>query len=229
MCCDNNKLEFQRFHEVIYVLKCCMNVRTCTLKVALFRNVYSQHQFRNVTSVYHVGYPMQLYIYMYMYIFIATLLLSIRFKALSALAVTVQLNTFTCESHEKFCKTHTSSMRSMYTCIMLCSIQHVSNSMCVVCPLVPHHHEILLMHSTQVISIKAIQITDNIHTYLIQTQQQSISSQYWHLLLVVNIYVALAQNSFYHFRMVVTCATFGLPNKAHTYYNSQSLNNNLFI
>ena len=42
-------------------------------------------------------------------------------------------------------------------------------------------------------------------TYLIQPQQQNIESQCWHLLLVVTVYVAHAQNSFYHFRTVVTC------------------------
>ena len=38
----------------------------------------------------------------------------------------------------------------------------------------------------------------------------SIKPQHWRLLLVVNVYVAHAQNSFYHFSPLVTCATFGL-------------------
>ena len=37
----------------------------------------------------------------------------------------------------------------------------------------------------------------------------NIGYQRWYLL-VVNVYVARAQSSFYHFRTVVTCATFGL-------------------
>ena len=45
--------------------------------------------------------------------------------------------------------------------------------------------------------------------YLIQPQQQSIESQCWCLLLMCR-YIACAHNSFYHFRMVVLCITFGL-------------------
>ena len=47
-------------------------------------------------------------------------------------------------------------------------------------------------------------------TYLIQAQQQSTKSQCQHLLLVVSVYEAQAQTSFYHFTMVVPCVTFGL-------------------
>ena len=38
----------------------------------------------------------------------------------------------------------------------------------------------------------------------------SIKSQCWYLLFVVSVYVAHAQNSFYHFRTVVIHTTFGL-------------------
>ena len=52
---------------------------------------------------------------------------------------------------------------------------------------------------------------DNIHIFnTIKKTAASIESQYWCLLLVVGVYVAHAQNNFYHFRIVVTRATFGL-------------------
>ena len=43
--------------------------------------------------------------------------------------------------------------------------------------------------------------------HTIQTPQQVLGS---HLLLVVSVYVARAQNSLYHFRTVLTHGTFGL-------------------
>ena len=38
----------------------------------------------------------------------------------------------------------------------------------------------------------------------------SVESQHWCLLLVVSVYIAHAQNSFYHFKTVITHAKFGL-------------------
>ena len=38
----------------------------------------------------------------------------------------------------------------------------------------------------------------------------NIKSQHWCLLLVMSMYAAFAQNSFYYLNMVVTHATFGL-------------------
>ena len=49
---------------------------------------------------------------------------------------------------------------------------------------------------------------DNVHNNV--DTAASIRSQHWRLLLVVNVYVAHAQNSFYHFSPLVTCATFSL-------------------
>ena len=52
---------------------------------------------------------------------------------------------------------------------------------------------------------------DNIASYIFNIDTvASIGFQHWCLLLVVIVKIACAQNCFYRFRMVVTCATFSL-------------------
>ena len=74
--------------------------------------------------------------------------------------------------------------------------------MCVVCALMschkhPNHSNTANYHGK--------------HTYILNTDTAaSIGSQRWCTLLVMNVYVARAQHSFYYFRAVVTHATFGL-------------------
>ena len=65
------------------------------------------------------------------------------------------------------------------------------------------------MHSAQNISIQTTQIMDNINNVFNIDTATNIGYQRWRLL-VVNVYVACAQSNFYHFRTVVTRATFGL-------------------
>ena len=66
------------------------------------------------------------------------------------------------------------------------------------------------MHSTQSINIQIVQIIENISSYLMQTQWQILGPSAGGLLLVVSVYVAHAQNSFYYYRMIVTHVTSGL-------------------
>ena len=106
---------------------------------------------------------------------------------------------------KKFCEILVSSMWAMYTHITL----HAVYSIRVVCPLVTHHHWILLMYSAQSISIQTIPIMGNTYIFNIDTAA-SIGSQRWHSLLVMSVYVAHAQNNLYHFRMAVICATSSL-------------------
>ena len=85
------------------------------------------------------------------------------------------------------------------------SVYNASNSTHVVCPLMPHHHWILLMHSAWSIRIQVVQIMENVHiwyTQLLILGLGAVNTMYVH--------IVCAQNSFYYFRVVVTHATFGL-------------------
>ena len=69
--------------------------------------------------------------------------------------------------------------------------KHVMNSVHVVCHRMPHHHWILHMHYTQIMSVQTFQIMDNVRINI--DTAVSIGSQHWYLLLVVSMYVACAQ------------------------------------
>ena len=108
------------------------------------------------------------------------------------------------ELFEKFHEILVSSTQAMYAHITLCAVQHASNSMmlssCALPPLNCAHAE-YIKHKCP---------NHSNHWYLIIDTAACIRSQCWCLLLVLSVYIARAQNSFCHFRMVVICATFGL-------------------
>ena len=88
-------------------------------------------------------------------------------------------------------------------------VYSTSNSKYIVCPLGPHHHRIILIHNAR--STKHPKNASHWQSVHCNTDTAaSIRFQYWCLSLVVSVHAACTQNSFYHFRMVVTHAIFGL-------------------